>query len=159
MKTLDILSISFENGATDVELTFDSLMIDEHVQNELLNNQDLSIIDDFDFSKIRKMQVNDELTIATDEGDVFLKRIQREEVEEWYEILSDKLTDAGIKHKVAATGTIYIQFGDYTLRIADHDPNGSGKVDLDADKIEDNFDAFVDALESNDIDNVNEFIY
>lgn len=159
MKTIDKIIISFDNGAADVEISFDSLMIDKYVQNEIFNNQNLSVEDDFDFAQINKMDINDELDFQTTDGVVYLKRIQKEEVEEWYEVLSDKLTDARINHKVAATGTIYIQFGDYTLRIADHDPNGAGKIDLDADKIEDNFEDFIDALDSNDIDNINEFIY
>ena len=73
--------------------------------------------------------------------------------------MSNKLNEECIRLKTAGTGTIYIQMGDNKVRIADHNANGKIDIDVDSDKVEEDFDTFCDAIRSGDFDELNDFLY
>jgi hypothetical protein len=167
MKTQDYIRISCSNGDLDSIIPFDELVISA-VENEILVNKNLIVEGDVDWSEIANLIPNDHsscMELTTDEGSIYISREAKEVPEEWYEILSDKLIEAGIHHKVAATGTIYIKFnddfdGETKLRIGDHDANGFNFIDIDPDKVEDDFDGFIEVLEDAQIkDDFEDFIY
>jgi hypothetical protein len=167
MKTQDYIRISCSNGDLDSIIPFDELVISA-VENEILVNKNLLIVEgEVDWNEIANLIPNDHsscMELTTDEGSIYISREAKEVPEEWYEILSDKLLDAGIRHKVAGTGTIYIKLtddiGEYKLRLGDHDANGFNFIDIDTDKVEDDFEGFVELVENASIrDDFEDFIY
>lgn len=158
MKKTKYINITFENGRQDEINEFDSVMSGKFVK-KTIEEENLLIEGDVNFDDVLNLDNDDYISISTDEGDVTVFVTEKEESEEWYEILSDRLIEEGIKHKVAATGTIYINWNDSKLRISDHEHNSFNVIDLDADMIEDNFDEFIETLENaNHEDDFNEFL-
>ncbi len=167
MKTIDQIRISYEDGNLDSIIPFNNLVV-MSVENEIFNNKEQVSKSEYDLSEIKNLTSNDHssyIEIETIDGIVTISRFTKEVPEEWYEVMSDMLIEEGIRHKVAATGTIYIKFnddfdGEKKLRIGDHDANGYGFIDIDPDKVEDDFDSFVETLQNAQIaDDFDEFIY
>lgn len=139
--------LSQHNYIIDWPETCKELGISERINPFFLNDEVVRILEEGERV----------VSIITDEGEINCRLI--EEPEEWYDKLSEQLDDECINHKVSGTGTIYIYVGDEKLRIGDHDPNGGCYYDMDLDKVEEDFDEFVECIDNEDFEGLEKFMY